>query len=194
MIEQSRVVHGRWLRDMVSGVSYRRRLAGDRAAAARRLPARRRRYNAMTPNQQIHGQLASALEGKQGRQALQAAVEVLKRAAAHYTWVGIYLLEGQELVLGPYAGKPSPHVRIPIAQGICGAAAREAQTVVVPDVNADARYLACSLETRSEIVVPIFRDGKVIGEIDIDSDLPDAFTTGDRELLEQAAAMIAGKI
>jgi GAF domain-containing protein len=142
----------------------------------------------------ILADLARAIAGKQGTEALRAAVEALKRAVPRYTWVGIYLLEGGELVLGPYLGKPSPHTRIPIGKGICGAAAREGHTIIVPDVNADPRYLACSLETRSEIVVPISRDGSVIGEIDIDSDLPGAFGDADREMLERAAAIIAGRI
>jgi GAF domain-containing protein len=142
----------------------------------------------------ILADLARAIAGKQGREALRAAVEALKRAVPRYAWVGIYLLEDGELVLGPYLGKPSPHTRIPIGKGICGAAAREGHTIIVPDVNADPRYLACSLETRSEIVVPLSRDGSVIGEIDVDSDLPGAFGDADRELLERAAAIIAGKI
>ena len=142
----------------------------------------------------ILADLARAIAGKQGTEVLRAAVEALKRAVPRYTWVGTYLLEGGELVLGPYLGKPSPHTRIPIGRGICGAAAREGHTIIVPDVNADPRYLACSLETRSEIVVPISRDGSVIGEIDVDSDLPGAFGDADRELLERAAAIIAGKI
>lgn len=148
----------------------------------------------MSANQAILATLARAIENKQGTDVLLAAVEVLKQAMPHYTWVGIYLLEGGELVLGPYLGKPSPHTRISVGQGICGAAAREAQTIIVADVNADIRYLACSLETRSEIVVPIFRDGCMIGEIDIDSDLPGAFDAADRELLEGATALMAGKI
>jgi GAF domain-containing protein len=142
----------------------------------------------------ILADLARAIAGKQGTEALRAAVDALKRAVPRYTWVGIYLLEGGELVLGPYLGKPSPHTRIPIGRGICGAAAREGHTIIVPDVNADPRYLACSLETRSEIVVPISRDGSVIGEIDIDSGLAGAFGDADRELLERAAAIIAGRI
>jgi GAF domain-containing protein len=108
--------------------------------------------------------------------------------------VGIYLLEGNELVLGPYLGKPSPHTRIPIGQGICGAAAREKQTIVVDDVNADERYLACSLETKSEIVVPIMIGERVLGEIDIDSDRAAAFGAADRQLLEQVATMLARKL
>lgn len=112
----------------------------------------------------------------------------------HYHWVGIYLLEGNELRLGPYAGKPSPHVRIPLGQGICGAAARAARSIIVPDVRADERYLACSLETRSEIVVPILDGTRVLGEIDIDSDQPQAFNEHDQALLERAASLIAGAI
>ena len=101
---------------------------------------------------------------------------LLKDNLPHYTWAGIYVLEGDELVLGPYLGKPSPHTRIPLNRGICGAAASEKATIIVDDVNSDPRYLACSIETKSEIVVPIMRGDKVFGEIDIDSDRPAAFT------------------
>jgi L-methionine (R)-S-oxide reductase len=101
------------------------------------------------------------------------------------------LLEGDELVLGPFLGKPSPHTRIPIGRGICGAAVRERDTIVVDDVNADSRYLACSLETRSEIVVPIMSGERVLGEIDIDSDQPAAFGPDDKELLESVASLLA---
>lgn len=126
--------------------------------------------------------------------AMTRAVTLLKDAVPHYTWTGIYLLEGEELVLGPYVGKPSPHVRIPLGRGICGAAASEKSTIVVDDVNADSRYLACSVETRSEIVVPIMRGDTVIGEIDIDSDTPAAFGDDDRTLLEHVAAVLAAKV
>jgi putative methionine-R-sulfoxide reductase with GAF domain len=126
-------------------------------------------------------------------QALQRAVQILKERMPSYTWVGVYLLEGDELVLGPYIGKPSPHERIPLGRGICGAAASEQHTIIVDDVNADPRYLACSIDTRSEIVVPIMRDGRVFGEIDIDSDKPAAFGASDRALLESAAAWLADR-
>jgi GAF domain-containing protein len=108
--------------------------------------------------------------------------------------VGIYLLRDGELVLGPFLGKPSPHTRIPVGRGICGAAAAEKQTIVVDDVNADERYLACSLETRSEIVVPIMRGDLVIGEVDVDSDRAAAFGPKDRALLEAVAAMLGDKL
>jgi L-methionine (R)-S-oxide reductase len=131
--------------------------------------------------------------------AMEQCVRVLKDGVPHYNWVGIYLLEGNELVLGPYLGKPSPHTHIPLGRGICGAAAAEKTTIIVDDVNADPRYLACSVETRSEIVVPIMDgaddvDNDVLGEIDIDSDQPAAFGPRDRELLEQVAALLAPRL
>ena len=125
------------------------------------------------------------------RQVMTRAVEMLKEHTPHYTWVGIYLLEGDTLVLGPYLGKPSPHTRIPLGRGICGAAASEQATIVVDDVNSDPRYLACSLDTQSEIVVPIMRGSRVLGEIDIDSDTRAAFGEADRRLLESVAAILS---
>jgi GAF domain-containing protein len=126
--------------------------------------------------------------------AMQQTVRLLKDAVPYYTWVGIYVVEGNELVLGPFIGKPSPHTRIPLGQGICGAAATAKATIVVDDVNADARYLACSIETKSEIVVPIMRGDTVLGEIDIDSDQGAAFGSADRALLEPVAAMLAERL
>ncbi|HSC29812.1 MAG TPA: GAF domain-containing protein [Vicinamibacterales bacterium] len=124
-------------------------------------------------------------------QALDAAVRLLEADVPDYTWVGIYLLHGNELVLGPFVGKPSPHTRIPLGRGVCGAAAAEKATIIVDDVTRDTRYLACSAETKSEIVVPIMLGGDVLGEIDIDSDRAAAFGSVDRELLEQVAAVLA---
>lgn len=136
-----------------------------------------------------------------GLSAMRETVTMLKARLPHYTWAGIYLLEGEELVLGPYLGKPSPHTRIPLGRGICGAAATERATIVVDDVNSDPRYLACSIETRSEIVVPIIvaegsgeDSGRVLGELDIDSDQPAAFGPSDRELLEAVAAALAPRL
>jgi GAF domain-containing protein len=126
--------------------------------------------------------------------AMKQTVALLKDGVPHYTWVGIYLLDGNELVLGPYVGKPSPHTRIPLGRGICGAAAAEKATIVVDDVNADVRYLACSLDTQSEIVVPIMQGTQVLGEIDIDSDSRGAFGAQDRLLLEPIAALLAERL
>ena len=125
------------------------------------------------------------------RRAMELTVNLLAKHLPDYTWTGIYLLEGNELCLGPFVGKPSPHTRIPLGRGICGAAAAEKATIIVDDVNADPRYLACSIETKSEIVVPIMHEGDVLGELDIDSDRAAAFGHDDRELLEQVAALLA---
>jgi len=126
--------------------------------------------------------------------ACQAAVSLLVRRVAHYDWAGIYLRQGGELVLCAWAGpQATQHMRIPVGQGICGLAARTGETVIVDDVNADPRYLACFPQTHAEIVVPIRRDGDVIGEIDIDSDREAAFSGSDRALLEDLAARLARK-
>jgi L-methionine (R)-S-oxide reductase len=126
--------------------------------------------------------------------AMQEAVRLLKEQLPHYTWAGIYLMDGSDLVLGPYLGKPSPHTRIPLNQGICGAAASQKATIIVDDVNSDPRYLACSIETKSEIVVPIMDGERVLGEIDIDSDQPAAFGADDRVLLEETARALARRL
>jgi L-methionine (R)-S-oxide reductase len=123
---------------------------------------------------------------------LRQVVEVLHDRCGHYSWVGIYLVEGDDLVLGPWKGpQATEHVRIAIGQGICGAAAASGRTEVVDDVNADPRYLACFASTRSEIVVPIAYEGRVVGEIDVDSDEPAAFTERDRAFLERVATLIS---
>ena len=124
--------------------------------------------------------------------AMEAIVGLLQASVPFYNWVGIYLLdEDNVLRLGPYRGKPSQHREISLDDGICGAAAREKKTIVVPDVNTDSRYLTCSVETKSEIVVPIMVGDRVKGEIDIDSDKLNAFREGDQKLLEAIAARLA---
>ena len=133
-------------------------------------------------------------EERDATRAIEVTVAALKNSMPDYSWVGVYLLDGNELVLGPYVGRPSPHTRIPLGRGICGAAATEKATIIVDDVNADTRYLACSADTRSEIVVPIMRGSQVLGEIDIDSDRPAAFNQADRTLLESVAALLAARL
>jgi L-methionine (R)-S-oxide reductase len=123
---------------------------------------------------------------------VRRAVDLLHDRVPHYSWVGIYFVEGDELALGPWKGPAATeHVRIPIGQGVCGAAAASGATEIVDDVNADPRYLACFVSTRSEIVVPISYDGIVVAEIDIDSDQPAAFGDEDRAFLERVAALIS---
>ena len=134
-------------------------------------------------------ELVLASKGPEDVQA--RAVISLHKSFPHYNWVGIYRLEGNQLSLGPYQGKPTVHTSIPIGKGVCGAAAVSRRTEVVPDVEADARYLACSLETQSEIVVPVIKRGAFWGEIDIDSDRPDAFGPDDVEFLEAVARLLS---
>ncbi len=149
----------------------------------------------MTDYERIERDVLAVVDAAADRHAaLHAAVTTLAAKLPVYTWVGVYLLEGDALVLGPFVGTPSPHTRIPLGRGICGAAATAGATIVVDDVHADPRYLACSLETRSEIVVPILAGGRVLGEIDIDSDRPAAFGDADRALLERVAARLAEKL
>ena len=124
---------------------------------------------------------------------MNSIVALLHEKLTRYNWVGFYMIDANDpnmLVLGPFRGAPTPHTRIPLNQGICGAAASSGQTVVVDDVNSDPRYLACSLETKSEIVVPVFAKGRVVGELDIDSHLHAAFGPDDRKLCEHAAQLL----
>jgi GAF domain-containing protein len=146
----------------------------------------------ITTSGEVLKEIRDSLESERDKtRAMQKVVRTLKQRMPDYTWVGIYLLDGNELVLGPFEGKPSPHTHIPVGRGICGAAAAEKATIVVDDVNADPRYLACSVDTKSEIVTPIMRGDDVLGEIDIDSDKPAAFGRRDRELLEDVAALLS---
>jgi GAF domain-containing protein len=120
---------------------------------------------------------------------IEKTVNILKDIP-HYHWVGIYLVEDDTLVLRYYIGKTTEHTRIKIGQGICGAAVEEERTIVVSDVKSDERYIACSAETQSEIVVPIWSHDKIVGEIDIDSDIPDAFNSEDERMLKQIAIIL----
>jgi GAF domain-containing protein len=131
--------------------------------------------------------------------ALMAQIaEILHGRMFRYNWVGFYMLDksGKEpiLVLGAFQGAMTPHTHIPLNQGICGAAASSGKTVVVDDVNSDSRYLACSIETKSEIVVPIFVHAEVAGELDIDSHFSAAFTPEDRELVEYCAQLVGSRL
>ncbi|HKV45660.1 MAG TPA: GAF domain-containing protein [bacterium] len=126
------------------------------------------------------------------REGPARVVEYLRDRFSHYDWVGIYWVEGRDLVLGPWKGpEATEHTRIPIGRGVCGAAAASGRTEIVPDVRADARYLACFASTQSEIVVPIRAGGRVIGEIDIDAKALNAFGPADQQFLEAVAALLA---
>ena len=120
-------------------------------------------------------------------QGVAAALQALPR----YTGVYLYRLEGDVLVLAAHAGRETEHRRIPIGRGLCGLSARTRQTVVVDDVAGDPRYLACNVETRSEIVQPILRGERYLAQIDVDSDFPASFGEADRAFLAQVAALLA---
>jgi L-methionine (R)-S-oxide reductase len=137
---------------------------------------------------------ALAAKAASGDALMKSVVGLLHEKMTRYNWVGFYMIEKEPdrdmLVLGAFKGTMTPHTRIPLNQGICGAAASSGKTIVIDDVNSDARYLACSLETKSEIVVPIFVKGKVVGELDIDSHFLAAFQDEDRKLCEHAAEIV----
>ena len=138
----------------------------------------------------IKDMLASEIPDK-----LQQIVDFLYASFDNYSWIGIYIVEGNNLILGPWNGlEATEHVKIPIGKGICGSAAATGKTEVIADVNDDNRYLSCFVSTKSEIVVPIKKDGKIIAEIDIDSDKRDAFSIEDEEFLEKIADMLAEHI
>lgn len=144
---------------------------------------------------QLIDNIAAAIAGKRTQdEVLKTAVELIAGFADRFDWTGFYMLEGDVLVVGPYVGPPTPHTRIELNQGICGAAASQQKTIVVDDVNADPRFLACSITTRSEIVVPLMDGTRCLGEIDIDSNRPSAFTPEDREMLEAVAATVVRRL
>src|SRR5450631_266927 len=131
-------------------------------------------------------------------QLMEDITVLLNQQMLKYNWVGFYMLEPGAnppvLVLGHYRGAVTPHTRISLNEGICGAAASSGKTMVVDDVKNDPRYLACSLETKSEIVVPVFVRGQVAGELDIDSHFPAAFSVEDRELIEYCAQLVGKRL
>lgn len=137
-------------------------------------------------------------ETRTADQLMERITLCLNQQMLKYNWVGFYMLEQGAnppvLVLGRYQGAMTPHTRIPLNLGICGAAASSGKTVVVDNVMKDARYLACSLETKSEIVVPVFAHGQVAGELDIDSHFPAAFGAEDRELIEYCAKLVGKRL
>lgn len=135
------------------------------------------------------------LETRPSSTNLQEVVDFLYETFEKYSWVGIYLVKGEVLVLGPWKGThATDHTTIPIGIGVCGAAAKSGRTELVDDVSKDTRYLSCFLSTRSEIVVPIKKGELVLGEIDIDSDRPAAFDAHDAVFLEKVADMLAQHI
>jgi GAF domain-containing protein len=119
---------------------------------------------------------------------LDKIVDILYTNFEKYSWIGIYFVKGNNLLIGSWRGEnAAEHTKIPIGVGICGSAAKTGKTELVPNVNQDNRYLSCFVSTKSELVVPIKHSKKIIAEIDIDSNISDAFTTEDLHLIENLA-------
>ena len=136
--------------------------------------------------------VADAVDSPASRDVvLKFAVQILKEERKVYDWCGIYLLEGDMLVLHNYIGKHTDHTHIPIGKGVCGAAVAQQANQIVADVTKLDNYLACSIETRAEIVVLIRRGTEIFGQIDIDSDIENAFTSQDEELLNSVCDQLA---
>ena len=137
-------------------------------------------------------QKITAITAASAEQYLLAVCNVLKQEVYHYDWVGFYILdtEKNELVLGPFVGKPTEHTRIAVGKGICGQVAESGQTMVVQDVTQVENYISCGLEVQSEIVVPIIKDGKFVAELDIDSHSPAPFTQEDTVFLTRICDLL----
>ena len=139
---------------------------------------------------EIEGLVSSQGEGKA---LLERVCGLLKERVESYDWVGFYLVDVErerELVLGPFAGEPTDHKRIRFGQGICGQAADLLKVFIVADVTKESNYLSCNARVRSEIVIPLFRGETLVGELDIDSHLPDPFDEKDRLFLEKVGALV----
>lgn len=121
--------------------------------------------------------------------------ELLKQEVYHYDWVGFYILNQDinELVLGPFVGKPTQHTHIAVGKGICGQVAESGLTMVVQDVTQVENYISCGLDVQSEIVVPILKDGKFVAELDIDSHSPAPFTADDSIFLERVCSLLSDR-
>ena len=145
--------------------------------------------------EQLKGQVEVIIQKEKGssQNAMQHICDVLRKEIDYYDWVGFYFKNGdkRELKLGPYAGEPTDHEIIPFGKGICGQVAESNENFVVPDVHAQDNYIACSLTVKSEIVVPLFKNGENIGQIDIDSNTPDPFTEADERFLEWVNQQVA---
>ena len=143
------------------------------------------KYQALLP------QLESLLDGETDPVARMANMAALLHGEMGFWWTGFYRVQGEELVLGPFQG-PVACTRIAFGRGVCGTAWKEQRTVVVPDVEQFPGHIACSSESRSEIVVPLWHQGKVAGVLDIDSRELNTFDAIDRRYLEKAAALVFG--
>jgi L-methionine (R)-S-oxide reductase len=130
----------------------------------------------------------------EGKDKLKTICRLLKDNVSYIDWIGFYLVDKEkprELVLGPFEGEPTEHVRIPFGKGICGRAASLKKTFTVQDVSRETNYLSCSSEVKSEIVIPIFKNRRLVGELDIDSHTASPFTAEDETFLTTIAQMVS---
>jgi GAF domain-containing protein len=147
---------------------------------------------AVLDSQRIVAALRGAFAREEGRQALlRLAAEKIQAAGSPYTSVYLYMLHGNELILEAFAGRETEHTRIPVGTGVCGTAVASGQDQNVPDVRAVQNYLACNTWTRSELVVLIRRGSLILGQIDIDSDVPDPFTPEEEAEVKRVADALA---
>jgi L-methionine (R)-S-oxide reductase len=144
---------------------------------------------------QLIQDVKAALAGIRGEdEVLGKAVELIDAFSPGFNWTGIYMMKNGALEVGPYIGPVTEHTRIELNNGICGAAASQKRSIIVNDVNADPRFLACSINTRSEIVVPLMDGDTCLGEIDIDSDKAGHFIGDDRRMLEEIAKIVVARL
>jgi len=127
-------------------------------------------------------------------EVLKTAVEIINDFSDGFSWTGVYMMKNGVLEVGPYVGPETPHTRIPLNSGICGAAASQKKSLIVEDVTADPRFLACSPHTKSEIVVPLMDGDMVLGEIDIDSNQRGFFSLDDKKMFEEIAATLVKRL
>lgn len=150
----------------------------------------------MTPPNftEVYARISELVKNNPDNLLLQIC-ELLKQEVYHYDWVGFYVLDPvkNELVLGPFAGKPTQHTNIAIGKGICGQVAESGQTMVVQDVTQVENYISCGLEVQSEIVVPIMKNGKFVAELDIDSHSPAPFTPADSTFLADVCSLLSDR-
>ena len=128
---------------------------------------------------------------------LQKICDLLATSVSGYDWVGFYFVnpkKERELILGPFAGEPTDHIRINFGQGICGQAAEKEETIIIDDVSAESNYLSCNINVKSEIVIPLYKDNKIIGELDLDSHQPARFAEDDKIFLQKIADIVAAFI
>jgi len=133
-------------------------------------------------------------EMKDDREIYKTVTSLIDSFSDGYNWTGFYIVNGDTLEVGPYIGPETQLKRIKVGEGICGVSAAEKKTIRVNDVNSDPRFIACSLTTKSEIVVPLVDGDKILGQIDIDSDMPGHFGEDDQKMLEAIASIVVDRL